>query len=249
MPGRRATRIQAIVLGRTKLREQDLILTMLAKEGEQVRAVAKGARKPGSRLAARTEVCCEIDLLMTLGRGLGIISEAQIVDAHEGVRPDLDSLSCASALCELARATSYEDVADPFLYAILSRALCACEEARDRSHLELAYAAYAIKVLSHSGWRPVLDCCVACGEPSASRFSVQAGGVLCESCMREVEGALAVTENQLAWLEALVGSTFTALMEAEIDAATSGFLVRVAHGWASTHLDARLRAAEFFMGV
>jgi recombinational DNA repair protein (RecF pathway) len=32
-------------LGRTKLREQDLILTMLAKGGEQVRAVAKGARK------------------------------------------------------------------------------------------------------------------------------------------------------------------------------------------------------------
>ena len=38
-------------------------------------------------------------------------------------------------------------------------------------------------------------------------------------------------------------------LQAEIDAATSGFLVRVAHGWASTHLDARLRAAEFFIGV
>ncbi len=249
MAGRRAVRRQAIVLGRTKLGEQDLILTMLSREGEQIRAVAKGARKPGSRLAARTEVCCEIDFLVTQGRGLGIVTEAQIVDAHEGVRPDLEALSCASALCELARVTSYEDVDDPFLCAILSRALTACEEATDRGHLDLVYAAYAIKVLSHSGWRPVVDECVACGEPTHARFSVRAGGVLCESCARGVEGAVSVTENQMAWLDALVGSTFTDLMKAEVDAATAGFLLGLAHGWATTHLDTRLRAAEFYRGV
>ena len=61
---RRTRRLKALVLGRTKLSEQDLILTLLSEEGEQVRAVAKGARKPGGRLASRVELFCESDFLL-----------------------------------------------------------------------------------------------------------------------------------------------------------------------------------------
>ena len=40
MAGRRTYRTSAIVLDRTKLAEQDLILTLLAASGAEVRAVA-----------------------------------------------------------------------------------------------------------------------------------------------------------------------------------------------------------------
>ncbi|MBO7675378.1 MAG: DNA repair protein RecO [Atopobiaceae bacterium] len=249
MAGRRTIRRRAIVLDRTKLGEQDLILTMLASDGEQLRVVAKGARKPGGRLAARTELFCDVDMLVSEGRGLGVVSEAQVIDANEGVRVSLESLSCASAMAEVARFTCYEDVADPFLHPLLSRALVACAEARDRMHLDLAFAAYAFKVLSHAGWRPVLDTCVACGEASVARFSVSAGGVLCDSCAREFEGAQWVDERVVEWIAALVGSTFDALMAAALNEETSSMLLSLAHAWASTHLDVRLRAVEFFAGV
>lgn len=249
MSGRKVSRRRGIVLDRTKLAEQDLILTMLSLEGEQVRAVAKGARKPGSRLAARTELFCDIDFLLSQGRGLGIVSEAQVLNAHEGVRNDLDPLSCASALCEVARLTCYENMPDPYLHPILNRALSACEQVHDRAHWELVFAAYTMKVLSHAGWRPVLDSCVACGEPSAARFSVQAGGVLCESCARDVAGAEPLNAVQLEWLGALIYSTFDELVEAPIDASTASFLMSTSHRWAATHLDCRLKAAEFFAGL
>lgn len=249
MPGRRSERRRAFVLDRTKLAEQDLILTMLSVEGEQLRAVAKGARKPGSRLAARTELCCDVDLLISQGRGLGIVGEAQVLDAHVGLRGDMERLSCALAMCEAARLTSFEDVPDPFLFALLSRAIAAAEEAVDADHLNVAYAAYVLKVLSHGGWRPVLDECVACGEPRAQRLSVQAGGVLCESCAPGVAGARPVDARQVGWLKALVGATFDALMAAPVDRDTSEFALAVAHEWAAVHLDARLRAAEFFAGL
>ncbi len=249
MPGRKVSRCRGIVLDRTKLAEQDLILTMLSLEGEQVRAVAKGARKPGSRLAARTELFCDIDFMLSQGRGLGIVSEAQVIDAHEGVRGDLDPLSCASALCEVARLTCYEAMPDPYLHPILNRALSACEQVEDRPHWELVLAAYTMKVLSHAGWRPVLDSCVACGELSATRFSVQAGGVLCESCAREVEGAEPLGAVQLEWLSALLYSTFDVLVSAPIDDFTASYLMSVAHRWATTHLDCRLKAVEFFAGL
>lgn len=249
MTGRKVERRRAVVLDRTKLGEQDLILTMLAVEGSQLRAVAKGARKPGSRLAARTELFCDIDMLMSSGRGLAIVSEAQIVDAHQGVRGELETLACASAMAEVAQLTCYEGMDDAFLHPLLSRALLACEQAPSHAHLDLAYAAYVFKVLSHGGWRPVLGECSACGEPSVTRFSVLSGGALCESCASGIEGAQRVTEGEVLWLSALISCTFDELLAAAIDEATATFLLDTARAWASTHLDSRLRAAEFYAGV
>ena len=68
MAGSRTYRTKAIVLDKTKLKETDLILTLVGESGRQIRAVAKGARKPGSRLAARCELCCEVDVLLAHGR-------------------------------------------------------------------------------------------------------------------------------------------------------------------------------------
>lgn len=249
MAGRRTYRTRAIVLDRTKLGETDLILTLLAADGSQIRAVAKGARKPGGRLAARAELFCETDFLLAAGRSLDVVSEASLAEPHAGLRGDYDRVCAASAVAEVARLTCYEDAPDPFLHAICSRALSACEQAADRAHLDLVVAAYAWKVLAHGGWRPELEGCCACGDAAVTFFSPAAGGALCESCAREVAGAQPVAPGTLAWLQALLGSTFDELLAAPVDASCALALLGLAHSWAATHLDARLRAWEFYLGA
>ena len=249
MAGRRTYRTRAIVLDRTKLGEQDFILSLLTEDGSAVRAVAKGARKPGGRLAARADLFCETDFLLAAGRSLDVVSEASLVNAHAHLRGAYERVAAASAVAEVARLTCFEDAPDPFLHPICSRALRACEEAPDQPRLDLVVAAYVMKVLAHSGWRPELDGCCACGDGAVTYFSSAAGGVLCSSCAREVAGAQPLTASQLGWLRALIRSTFDELLAAAIDAETSVFLLGLAHSWAATHLDARLRAMEFLAGV
>lgn len=249
MSGRRTYRTRAIVLDRTKLGEQDLILTMLAADGSQLRAVAKGARRPGGRLAARVELFCETDFLIAAGRSLDIVSEASIAEPHSLIRGDYERTAAASAVAELARLTCFEDAPDPLLFPICSRALTACEQAGDRPHLDLVAAAYATKVLAHGGWRPELASCCACGDDAVSFFSATAGGVLCESCAHEVAGAERVSPERLAWLRALVGCTFDELLVSEVTAEEALGLLSLSHLWAATHLDARLRAMEFLAGA
>ena len=249
MAGTRTRRTRAIVLDRTKLGETDLILTLLCEGGEQARAVARGARKPGGRLAARVELFSEVDLLLARGRTLETVQEATLADAHPGLRGEVERVAAASAVCEVARLTCAEDAPDAYLCPICVRALRACEEARDQAHLDLVVAAYALKVLSHSGWRPELDACAACGDEAPTRFSAAAGGVLCESCAREVAGAEPLAPEELGWLRALLALTFDELLAAPIaPAQAQGLLVR-AHQWAATHLEARLRAMEFALGL
>lgn len=249
MAGRRTYRTRAVVLDRTKLGETDLILSLLAADGSERRAVAKGARKPGGRLAGRVELFCETDFLLAAGRSLDVVSEASLVEPHAGLRGDYERVAAASAVAEVARLTCYEDAPDGFLFPICSRALTACEQASDQAHLDLVAAAYAWKVLAHGGWRPELGGCCACGDADVTYFSAAAGGALCASCAREVAGAQELSAGEMAWLRALLGCTFDELLAAEVDAQTAALLLALAHSWAATHLDARLRAMEFLAGV
>src|SRR5450756_700314 len=80
--------LRALVLRKTKLGEADLILTLLADDGRQVRAVAKGARKTKSRIGARAEPFTVLDLLLHEGRTLEVIGEAEIVASNDRIRQD-----------------------------------------------------------------------------------------------------------------------------------------------------------------
>jgi DNA repair protein RecO (recombination protein O) len=250
VPGRSRTwRTRAIVLDHTKLGETDLILTLLAEDGSQVRAVAKGGRKPGGKLAGRCGLFCECDLLLAHGRSLDVVAEASLEEPHVAIAGDLDRMSAASMVAEVARLTCFEDAPDPWLAPACSRALAACCEAEGRASLMLVAAAYAMKTLSHQGWMPQLDSCVACGDLACTWFSASAGGVLCDSCARGVEGAEMIDARTLEWARSLLTMTFDDLVACEVDDATAYRLLSLAHVWCATHLDSRLRAFEFTLSV
>lgn len=247
MAGGRTYRCRAIVLDKTKLKETDLILTLLADSGRQVRAVAKGARKPGSRLAARCDLCCEADLLLAAGRALDIVSQAELVAAPLGAQPSYELLCAASAVAEVARLCCFEDAEDPFVFPITRAALAALGEA-DAVHQDLLVAAYVFKLLSHMGYRPDYRSCVACGDDAVTHFSAAAGGLLCSSCAATVPGAEPVDAATAGWLRSLIALRFGELSAAPIDGPTATLLLAFSHVWAATHLDARLRALEFLLG-
>ncbi len=254
MAGSRTYRTKAIVLDKTKLKETDLILTLVGESGRQIRAVAKGARKPGSRLAARCELCCEVDVLLAHGRNLDIVSQADLIAAPLGAQPSFELLTAASAVAEVAEKCTYEDAEDPFVYAITRAVLAHLAAAgmdapaQGPAHLDLLVAAYIFKLLSHVGYRPDYSACVACGDPSPGYFSAQAGGLLCASCASGVPGCEPVDTNLARWLEGLVSMRFSELAIAPIDSHTAAHVLGLAHLWAATHLECRLRALEFLLG-
>lgn len=104
-----------------------------------------------------------------------------------------------------------------------------------------------MKVLAHCGWRPELTQCISCGDAELAYLSAQMGGTLCSSCAKDVPGARRLERAELAWLRALITSTFDELLAAGPDLKTSSALVLLAYVWATTQLDCRLRAYEFML--
>ena len=242
MAQRRTYALDAIVCHQTKLGESDLILILISSDGSQIRAVAKGARKGGGRMAARVGLFCECNFLIAKGKNLDVISEAQLKNAHVGLRMTPENMYAASRVAELASLVSLEDVADPYIFAILDRALSSLEEVGDNPHLDLLVSAFTFKLLAHGGWRPELRFCTQCGSFDSEFFSSETGGLVCESCAMSVAGARRLGLNELAWLRALLSRTFAELMVDEIDASSAGRLLDMAHEWAEAQLDVRLRS-------
>ena len=251
MAGSKTYRCRAVVLDKTKLGEADLILTLLGEDGRQLRAVAKGARKPGSRLAARCDLCCLVDLLIARGRNLDIVNQAELLEAPLGGSPTYGLLMAASAVCEVARYATFEDAEDPFVFAVTVRALEVLGgDAGELGQAEsdLVVAAYVFKLLAHLGYRADFNGCVYCGDARPEFFSAQAGGLVCRSCAQTVPGAEEVDAATVAWLRALMAQRFDELAREQIDPGTATLLLAFAHAWAAVHLDARLRALEFLLG-
>lgn len=263
----RTYRSKAVVLDSVKLGETDLIVTMLAESGRQLRAVAKGGRKPGSRLAARVQPFCTVDALLARGRNLDVFSQAELVGAPLGAQPSYEQLCAASAIAEVAKMCCFEEADDPFVFAITTRALevagslsSGCRDCRasapesvrpdvsEGAQLDIVVAAYILKVLSHVGYRPDFSACVACGDKDVSFFSASAGGLLCASCAASIAGAQRIGSREVGWLRSLLALRFDELASCSVDFATSFRMVELAHLWAATHLDCRLRAVEFLLG-
>ena len=211
MAGSRTYRTKVLVLDKTKLKEIDLILTMLDERGRQVRAVAKGARKPGGRPPLRCELFCTVDMLLAHGRSLDVVSRPSLWRRRSALRPITNDLRRKRDRRGRARVL-IRGRRGPVTFAITQRALAPVGSGLDTAHMDLLVAAYVFKLLSHVGYRPDFSASVLCGDPMLSYFSARAGGLMCGSCASSVPGAELVSTGETAWLRALMSMTFDALM-------------------------------------
>jgi DNA repair protein RecO (recombination protein O) len=241
--------LTALVLRKTKLGETDTILSLLAEDGRQVRAVAKGLRRPGSKFGARLEPFSVVDLLLNSGRSLEIVSEARTVHAHAGLREDLERSEAAAVVADLLDKVSVEGQHEPRLFALADATLTAMESAAVAALPQLVVA-FLLKAMAMHGYRPELDECVACaGEiEHLAGFSLSQGGTLCPACGGMDPSALAVPGEARAWLGLLLQSTMSEVAELDVPPAAVSDTFAVVRSFVIYHVPARLKALDFYAG-
>ena len=189
--------VKAIVLKKTKLGESDLILHLLSSDGAQLRAVAKGARKPKSSFASRLELFSISNLLLAPGKTFYIVKEARLLQANEAIRRDYDLTLAASPMMQIVDKEICEVVENPFYFNLSVKALSIIAE-NEANTAPLICIAFFLKVFAVAGVRPCFDSCVHCSATffvkvakDARNFSfhmsVQDGGLVCEDCASKYE--------------------------------------------------------------
>lgn len=178
----------AIVLGRRKITESDVSLTLFTRKAGKIQAIANGARNPRSRLMSVSHPFVYGEFSFGKGKDTWRLSQAQIIDSHYVLREDLNRLALGSYLLELTEAVIQENQTNNRLFDLLLESLSLIKTL-DKGYNRLR-AAFELKVFLLCGIRPRLDACVIGGEPYAGGdwfFSTAEGGLVCPECIDGVE--------------------------------------------------------------
>ena len=242
--------LRALVLRKTKLGETDVILTLLADDGRQVRAVAKGLRKPTSRFGGRLEPYVVVDLLLHTGRTLEVVTEARTVRSNVEVRTALERSAAAAVVADVLDKISLEGQPEERLFGLGTTTLEALGGTSDEKVPQVVVA-FMLKALAMHGYRPELEECAVCaaeaGESEA--FSLASGGVVCEKCGGLDPATLRFGTAGREWLRCLLMSTMSEIADAEIPAQAVADCFALVRSFVAYHLPTRLRALDFYAGM
>jgi DNA repair protein RecO (recombination protein O) len=202
--------VTGINIGTFNLGESDRLLTIFTAERGILRAVAKGARKPGAKMTGRSELLHVNHLLLNTGRSLDIITQAESVEAFPQLRTDLVRLTFALYYAELtaAFAEGLSDESAMFFDYLRDSIRAQAEQKGDAPWLCLQFEMSLLEML---GYRPELTCCVVCRSPltdyALSAFHQDWGGIICRSCFDASRAPMVREDDESGDLHAMRAST------------------------------------------
>jgi DNA repair protein RecO (recombination protein O) len=130
-------RDEAVVLRTHKLGEADRIVTMLSHYNGQIRAVAKGVRKTGSKFGSRLEPFMVVDVQLYEGKNLDTVSQVETLSSYGAeIVKDYATYTAATAMVETAEKLT-GDVSTPQQYLLLLGGLRALSRQEHDSSLIL----------------------------------------------------------------------------------------------------------------
>lgn len=233
MPAPRRYTTDAIVLSRFDLGEADRVLTLITPAGGKLKAIAKGIRRPTSRLGGSLEPFAELTVALARGRTFDVVTQVSVGHAWLRLRDDLERAATAWYLAELAdRSLEERHAAEP-LYALLRRAY----ELLDAGMAAGRVARwYEMHLLDELGMRPDADRCVECDRVLEAeerfRWVPPVGGLVCERCPGpphdraglSLDALKLIKAYQRLDIEAIAGLRLAEATEREVEMALRDFV-------------------------
>jgi DNA repair protein RecO (recombination protein O) len=241
---------KGLVLRQTQTKEADNILNVLTAEHGRLPVIARGARRRNSRLAAASELLAFSELVLYERRGWYLLDEASTIELWSGVRQDVELLSLASYFAEMAEAVTTEGMPAGETLSLLLNALYALDTLRKPP--EQVKAAFELKLLSLSGYEPLLEDCAVCGRsaPAEPLFDAGQGVVVCRRCAgAAARDLLPLDDGALAAMRHVVGAEKKRMLAFHTEGETQRRFARACESFARVQLDRGFRTLDFYKSL
>ncbi len=233
------------MLKTTDLGEADRILTLLTRHHGKLRVIAKGIRKPTSRLAGHAEPLAHATFQLARGRELDVLTGAETRATYRALREELPVIAAGWYLSELADRFSVERSAAAPVFDLVETALAALEAGALPS---VVCRWFDLHLLDRTGFRPELGRCVQCRRPPEEVTNVwhpDAGGLVCARCAEAwTHGSLALSVRALKSLRYLLVSGLPTALLLKVDPALAHELEHHLRGFLHQVLDRDIHAAR-----
>jgi DNA repair protein RecO (recombination protein O) len=172
------------------LGESDKIVTILTQEFGLIRAVATGARKQNSSLGGKMGMFVINELLISPGKNLNIIIEAQTIRSYQGLSKDLGKLAASQYLAEIVLCQSLSEQPQIEIYELFNKHIQRLEDIpRTETKSVVACLVQGVfQLLTLAGLTPQVEFCCLTQRfltPDWKNphwqvgFSIPSGGIIC----------------------------------------------------------------------
>jgi DNA repair protein RecO (recombination protein O) len=235
---------EAIIIKKTKLGEADRIITLYTPHLGKIQAVAKGVRRPRSKMSGHLELLTHSLVSLARGKNLDTVTGTQTIDSFLPLKSDLRLTSYALYATELVNQFSAENLENQPLFELLLQTLHRLQPDGDN---ELVLRYFELHLLNESGYRPQLEQCVSCHaklEAVTNSFSPRAGGILCPACHRD-QYSYPLSANAQKVLLLLQNNDYSVASGLKIDAGLSRQLEMVMRNYLRYLLEREIKSAAW----
>jgi len=187
---------KGIIIKRRNFGEADRILTIYTRDFGKISAIAKGVRKPLSKLGGYLELFYLNDMVLTEGRNFDIVTGAVVLNDYPKIRENHNKINQAFFISELLNVLIKEEEKSEEIFNLSRKTI----EKLDTSSNKLLLSYFILKLLDELGHSPEISHCVKCRkslEKGINYFSIILGGVLCDDCRKFDLGAKNVSVNAI----------------------------------------------------
>ncbi|UFT97809.1 DNA repair protein RecO [Radiobacillus kanasensis] len=234
---------EALILRTQDYGETHKIVTLFTKDIGKVGVIARGAKKPKSRMAAITQPFIHGEFLIQVGSGLGTMQQGEVIHSLRPIREDIIKTAYASYLAELTDKMVDQKQPDTYLYQQLMEILLAIGEGKDPVILTIIYE---FKMFQKAGFAPTVHQCVNCGQTSdAYVFSVSEGGFLDSRCAHLDEHAIGIPPKLVKIIQLLSRVDVTRIGNISIKEENKRLLQRIMEAYYDQHGGYYLKSRKF----
>ena len=223
--------------------EADRIFTLLTRTHGKVGAIAKGVRRPQSKLGPSLELYGHVDVLLAKGRGeLDVVAQVQRVPGYR-IEGDVERMAHAALIAELTERVCEDRHPLDGVYEL---AVMALDELASESDPRRASAYFLMAALDLLGYAPQLASCASCEKPLAAKpaaFSAEAGGFLCDRCALPAMPLVPLAAIKV--LRLMAAGDLETYRRLKLDAALMASIEGVLTAQLEHHLDRRLKSLQF----
>lgn len=236
---------EAIIIKKAKLGEADRILTLYSPHLGKIQAVARGVRRPRSKLAGHLELLTHSQISLARGRNLDTITGSQTINSFLPLKSNLELASCALYAVELVDQFTADHIENCPLFQLLLETMGHLCQAGNN---ELVLRYFELQLLNQVGYRPQLQRCVSCQaalEPTTNSFCSATGGVLCPNCSQSQPLAYPLSVNALKVLRLLQNCDYSTVSRLRINRELSRELEEVMRDYLKYLLEREVKSVAW----
>jgi len=176
--------LKGIVIKQADTTQGNRIIWILTDEYGIIKASGRGALKVRGKNGAASQFLTYAEFEVFPSKDVHTLANSAPIDSFLPVQESITKLALASYFCEAVYRHTGLNNPDREIYRLLLNCIYALAY-KDISE-KTVKAVFEARFTSAIGYRPVLDCCIECGDMKGEFcFSFEKGGVVCKQCADE----------------------------------------------------------------